>query len=84
MARLKSRQMQIPNGMRFLQPETGWKSTRFASFDSIVTSLIAHRVGGPIWWRSISGPPTTTALRVEVEQFNVDLCLRAWLELVCG
>ena len=79
MARLKSRQMQVPNGFKFLQPETGWKSTRFASFDSIVTSLIAHRRGRPDLVAKHKWSTDYDEVAHEVEQFNVRLCqMHGW------
>jgi hypothetical protein len=44
---LKSRDRQIPNGLKFLQPETNWQPARFASFNVIVNSLINHRKSNP-------------------------------------
>lgn len=76
MARLKTRQKQIPNGFRFLQPETGWKSTRFASFDSIVSSLISHRNGRPDLVAKHKWATDYANVANEVEQFNVNLCLK--------
>lgn len=85
MARLKSRQMQIPNGFKFLQPETGWKSTRFASFDSIVNSLIAHRKGRPDLIAKHKWSTDPNVVASEVEQFNVNVCLRhGWNDYIDG
>jgi hypothetical protein len=39
MPALKSRQKQIPNGLRFSIPEVRWQSTPFASFDTIVNQI---------------------------------------------
>lgn len=74
--KLKNRQMQIPNGYRFLQPETGWKSTPYSSFDSIVNSLINHRKGRPDLVTKHSWNLDRDSVANEVEKFNVDLCLR--------
>jgi len=85
MARLKSRQMQIPNGFKFLQPETNWSSRRFASFDSIVTSLLAHRAGRPDLVAKHKWATDYENVANEVEQFNVNLCLRhGWTSYVDG
>lgn len=76
MARLKSRQMQIPNGYRFVQPETNWQPRRFSSFDSIVTSLISHRKGRPDLVAKHHWSTDYDVVAEEVERFNVNLCQR--------
>lgn len=83
--RLKSRQMFIPNGFRFVQPETGWQSTPNASFYSVTQSLIAHRRGRPdlVLKHGWSLDPETVGN--EVEQFNVRLCLQHnWMDYLDG
>jgi hypothetical protein len=74
--KLKNRQMQIPNGYRFLQSQTGWKSTPYASFESIVNSLINHRKGRPDLVSKHGWALDHDTVANEVERFNVDLCLR--------
>lgn len=83
--RLKNRQMQIPNGFRFVQPETGWQSVRFASFDSIVKSLTNHRRGRPDLVARHGWALDYDTVSNEVEKFNVDLCLRhGWTSFIDG
>jgi len=83
--KLKSRQRAIPNGYRFLQPETGWKSTPYASFDSIVNSLIAHRRGRMDLVAKHGWNLDYDSVANEVERFNVDLCLRhGWNDYIQG
>lgn len=74
MARLKSRQMQIPNGYRFVQPETNWQPRRYSSFDSIVTSLISHRKGRPDLMAKHNWSIDYDVVAEEVERFNVNRC----------
>lgn len=74
--RLKDRNRQIPNGLRFLQPETNWQPSRFASFSTIVQSLISHRKSNPslIAQKKWSVDPTQVA--DEVDAYNALLCAR--------
>ncbi len=83
--RLKSRAMQIPNGFRWLQPETNWKSARFASFDSIVKSLINHRLGRPDLVAKHEWRTDYEGVAFELEQFNIRLCLQhGWMDYLDG
>lgn len=74
--RLKDRNRQIPNGLRFLQPETNWQPARFASFSTIVGSLISHRKSNPhlIAQKKWSIDPDQVA--DEVDAFNALMCAR--------
>lgn len=83
--RLKSRQKYIPNGFRFLQPETGWKSTPNASFDSIVQSLINHRKGRPDLVAKHGWSLDHEVVANEVEKFNVRICVaHGWTDYLDG
>lgn len=74
MVRLRSRELQIPGGFKFLQPETGFKTRPFASFTSIVNAVCIHRRGNPtLLAKGLSDDPNVVAQ--EVEAFNVKLCL---------
>lgn len=75
--RLKDRNRQIPNGLRFLQPETNWKPrTSFSSFDSIVRGLIAHRQSRPDLVASKKWALDYDTVAMEVDEFNANLCAR--------
>jgi len=70
MIRLISRDKQIPHGFKYLQVETGWSPRRFASFETIVQGLIAHRKGNAaLIAKGYSTDHDTVAN--EVEAFNV-------------
>jgi hypothetical protein len=80
---LKSRDRQIPNGLKFLQPETNWQPARFASFNVIVNSLINHRKSNPhlIAQKKWSIDPEDVAR--EVDMFNANLCARhGWTDYI--
>lgn len=83
--RLKSKQMQIPNGFKFIQPETNWQAPRFASFDVIVKNLIGHRQGRPDLVAKHNWATDYDGVAYDVEQFNVRLCLQhGWGEYLDG
>lgn len=74
MNRLIDRQHQIPGGFRFYQPETKWQSQPWASFDSIVEALIAHRKGNPAYLEKYGWATDRPNVANEVEAYNVHLC----------
>lgn len=83
--RLKSRQHQIPNGFRYIQAQTNWRSRSFESFDSIVRALIRHRQGRPDLIAKHAWATDYNAVADEVEQFNVNLCLKhGWVNYLEG
>lgn len=83
--RLKNRQMQIPNGFKFIQPETGWQAPRFASFESIVINLVGHRNSRPDLVAKHGWATDHDGVAYDVEQFNARLCLQhGWLDYIEG
>lgn len=73
-ARLKDRNKQIPGGLRFLQPETGWKPYPFSSFDTIVRQLIVHRSANPYLRDKNSWATDYEVVANEVDRFNSKVC----------
>lgn len=83
MTRLKDRNRQIPNGFRFRQPETGWESTRFASFDTIVNGLIAHRKANPYLATKNNWPLDYDGVANEVDNYNARVCAHfGWTDYI--
>lgn len=83
MARLKNRQMQIPGGLKFYQPETRWRPQPFHSFHMIVTTLIAHRNANPALRDQHGWSTDQTAVEDEVDEFNARMCEQAgWTEYI--
>ena len=74
MAKLKDRTKQVPNGLKFLQPETGWQPIPWSSFDSICDQLVAHRKGN--MWLALKNNWNLTrpAVDREVDAYNSALC----------
>lgn len=82
---LKSRQMQIPGGFKFIQPETGWKARPFQSFSMLVQALITHRNGNPFLRDKHKWATDQASVEREVEVFNVRVCLaQGWTQYLSG
>jgi hypothetical protein len=80
---LKSRDRQIPNGLKFLQPETNWQAPKFASFNVIVNSLINHRRSNPHLVKEKNWSLDPNEVANEVDQFNALLCARhGWSDFI--
>lgn len=83
--RLKSRQHLIPNGFRFLQPQTNWRPRNHISFDAIVRDLIRHRSGRPDLVAKHGWSLDYNTVASEVEQFNVNICVKhGWMNYLEG
>ncbi len=83
MSRLKSRTGQIPNGLKFVEPLTGWDSMKaigsHPSFDRLVSAVQQHRVGNPRFKAKWKTDPQGVA--TDVENYNVRLCeTHGWTE----
>lgn len=74
--RLKDRNRQIPNGLKFLQPETNWQPQRYASFTTIVTALISHRRRHPDLVKAKNWSLDPNVVADEVDAFNAGICAR--------
>jgi hypothetical protein len=73
--RLKSRELQIPNGFVFYQPETGWKPPRFQSFMQLVQQIIRHRQANPALAAQHGWNLSPQSVEVELEEFNARICV---------
>ncbi len=83
MARLKNRQMQIPGGLKFYQPETRWRPQPFHSFHQIVSTLIAHRNANPALRDQHGWSVDPVSVENEVDEFNARMCEQAgWTEYI--
>lgn len=81
--RLKDRNRQIPNGLRFVQPETNWQPPRYASFDIVVRSLISHRQSRPDLVASKGWSLDYETVADEVDNFNAVVCARhGWTDYI--
>ena len=66
--------MQIPGGLTFYQPETKFQTPKFASFDTIVRSVIAHRNGNPFLVKKNGWATDYESVASEVDAFNAAIC----------
>lgn len=85
MPRLKNRQLQIPGGLKFFQPETKFQTQPFMSFDTIVRAVISHRQANPFLMRQHGWPVEQAAVENEIDAFNANLCARmGWNDYIIG
>lgn len=83
MSRLKNRQMQIPNGLKFYEPSTKWEPPPFQSFDIIVNTLIAHRKGNPHLIQKNGWTLDYENVANEVDAYNTRLCQQmGWTDYI--
>lgn len=83
MARLRNRQRSIPFGFKFVVPETRWEAPNFASFDTVVNALIAHRQGNPALCAKHHWSTDRAAVENDVDSFNANMCVAmGWLDYV--
>lgn len=75
MARLINRQMQIPGGLKFYQPETKFVA-RSGSFHSIVDQVIAMRKANPAMVSAKGWATDFDNVSHEVDAFNAAICER--------
>lgn len=80
MARLKNRQIQIPGGLRFFQPQTNLTlKGGVMSFNSIVDNVIANRKANP----QFKLPTDRLTVENEVDEFNATICERmGWMNFI--
>lgn len=69
--------------MKFFQPETSWKPPPWASFDTIVSGLVAHRMANPYLREKHKWVTDYDAVADEVDAYNVKLCEKhGWLNFI--
>lgn len=85
MARLISRDKFIPGGFTYYQPETGFKSQRMASFESITQSIIAHRKANPWLIEKHGWSVDPESVRNELDAYNAKICEQmGWHSYITG
>ena len=83
MLTLKDRRRPIPNGFKFRQPQTGWQAPAWASFETIVQALIAHRQGNLYLTQKHRWATDYNAVAAEVDTYNAKLCeVNGWTEFL--
>lgn len=78
--RLKNRNMQMPNGYTYMQPETKWRPSRFPSFDSLVAQVIMHRKAN----KGLAGYPVERrAVEQEMDAYCASICAKnGWVNFI--
>jgi hypothetical protein len=74
MIRLKERNRQIPNGLKFVQAETGFQPIAWSSFDSICRQVLTHRQGNPWLVQKHGWAMTMEGIASEIDFYNSKLC----------
>jgi hypothetical protein len=74
MLRLKDRTKPIPNGLRFLQPETNWEPIPWSSLTSIAQQLLTHREGNMWLAKKHNWVLSLDAIIDEVDFYNAKIC----------
>ncbi len=81
MARLTNRQMQIPGGLRFYQPETKFKAA--GSFNTITDQVLAMRKANPAIAAAKGWALDWEGVASDVDAFNAAICERmGWLNYI--
>lgn len=81
MAMLKSRDRFPPGGFKFYEPATKWRPPDFASFDTIVRLLIAHRTANRFVLKD--KPTDYESVATEVDFYNASQCLSmGWKDFI--
>lgn len=85
MLRLISRSKQVPFGFKFHQPQTGWRSRNFASFERIVEDLIRHRKANPAVTAKYKLATDYNTVAAEVDLYNAMRCEKMkWYDYITG
>jgi len=83
MARLNNRQLQIPFGFKFYQPETRFNCRMNSSFNSIVDQVIAMRKANPALTAKHGWSVDWNTVADEVDAFNAAICERMnWTQFI--
>lgn len=87
MARLKDRLRQIPGGLKFRQPETGWDSSRalppMPSLRALAQALIQHRKSNPHQLKLNGWSTVLEQVEDELDVYNAKICIdHGWTEFV--
>ena len=83
MAKLKSRQMQVPGGFHFSLPELSWTAPAFASFDTIVNQVQQLIQSNPEIAAKNGWPTSRVAIENWVDSYNATVCeMNGWTQYI--
>lgn len=75
MARLANRNTDIPNGLQFYLPATGWRPRPHSSFQGITEGLLRHLQGNPAVAAKLGWELDYNFLAEKVDEFNAQICV---------
>lgn len=83
--RIKNRQLFVPGGWKFFQPETSWNLPNNVSFDVGVQAIIAHRKGNPFLIQKHGWSIDPHQVAEELDRFNARFCEQmGWTDYIMG
>lgn len=83
MARLNNRQLQIPFGFKFYQPETRFNIRVNSSFNSMVDQIVAMRKANPALTAKHNWSTDWNTVADEADAFNAAICERmGWTQFI--
>lgn len=83
MPRLKDRNRQIPNGLKFALPEVGYKSRDFDSFSTISGQVISIIRGNPQRATQYGWPQDEAGIENWIDDFNARICqMNGWHDYI--
>ena len=74
-ARLRNRNEQIPGGLTFFLPQTGWRPREHSSFKGISDALYYHLRANPHVASALGWPLDQVFVADKVDEFNAEFCL---------
>lgn len=84
MSRLANRQMQIPGGFKFMQPEINWRA-RPGSFHGIVQQIIRARSSNVHYLKKHGWSVDPAVVADELDAYNAKICVaNGWDKYVIG
>jgi hypothetical protein len=83
MIRLKNRNVQIPNGLGFYLPATGWSPRKGSSFQGVADSLFVHLQANPAVVAKLGWKLDRNEIADRVDQFNAQVCeANGWTDYI--
>lgn len=76
MARLKNRQLSIPNGYRFYIPQLKWQAAPYMSLDAIARAVINLLQANPQVQAQLGWDLSLPAMIDKLDEYNAQICLQ--------
>lgn len=83
MPRLRDRNRQVPNGLKYYLPQTKWSARPWASHSEITDSLLAHLTGNPHVAQNLGWPLDRNFIADRVDEYNALICQQmGWVDYI--